>query len=337
MRAKEIGEFGLIARIRGAAPDLPPDIVEGVGDDCAIVRPKDEHDLLFTCDCQIQGTHFRNEWITPRQLGRRVAAVNLSDVAAMGGAPRWALCSLAIPEETDVAWVDALYAGLRCELERAGASLVGGNTARLSGAAIIDLFLVGAVERGRALLRGGARPGDLVFVTGELGASAAGLALLRDGVGEVDYEIAEEAIGRHLTPTPRLGEGRALAATGLVSSCIDVSDGLASDALRLAEESGVTVRLDAERIPLSRAALALGEATGLDPMDLALYGGEDFELLFTAGRGAEDAVREAVAVAAGASVRRIGEVAGGAPEVLVERGGQVFSPGRSGYDHFSSG
>jgi thiamine-monophosphate kinase len=337
MRAKEIGEFGLIARIRGAAPAASPDVIEGVGDDCAIVRPDGDRDLLFTCDCQIQGTHFRNEWITPRQLGRRVAAVSLSDVAAMGGAPRWALCSLAIPEETDVAWVDDLYAGLRDELARAGASLVGGNTARLAGAALVDLFVVGAVERGRALVRGGARPGDCVFVTGELGASAAGLALLRDGAGAVDRAVAEEAIRRHLTPTPRLGEGRALAATGLASSCIDVSDGLTADASHLAEESGVTVHLDAGKIPVARAARAVAEAAGRDPLELALYGGEEFELLFTAGRGTEDAVREAIAAVAGVPVHRIGEVTAGAPEVLVERGGRVFSPGRPGYDHFSSG
>jgi thiamine-monophosphate kinase len=337
VRVKEIGEFGLIARIRDAASERSPSVVEGVGDDCAIVRPGTDRDLLFTCDCQIQGVHFRNEWISARQLGRRVAAVNLSDIAAMGGVPRWALCALAIPEETEVAWVDELYAGLRQELGRAGAALVGGNTARLGVGALIDLFIVGDVARGRALLRSGARPGDLVFVTGELGGSAAGLELLTGGIGAVELGIAEAAICRHLTPAPRLDEGGALAATGRVTSCIDISDGLVSDARHVAEESGVVVRLDADRIPVSQAAKALCRATGRDPLDLAMYGGEELELLFTAGRDAEDAVCAAVAAASGTQVLRIGEIAAGAPGVTVERDGRSTPLRRTGFDHFSPG
>jgi thiamine-monophosphate kinase len=334
MQAKDIGEFGLIARIRAALSALPPSVLEGVGDDCAIVRPDADRDLVLTCDCQIEDVHFRREWISGRQLGRRVAAVNLSDVAAMGGAPRWALCALAIPEETEVAWVEELCAGLQEELERAGAALVGGNTARLGAGVSIDMFLVGDVARGRALRRGGARPGDLVFVTGELGGSAAGLALLRDGIGAVEPRLAEAAVARHLNPTPRLEEGRALAATGWGTSCIDVSDGLAQDARHLAEESGAVVRLDADLIPIAESAKALGIATGRDPVDLALYGGEDLELLFTAERGAEDRVCAALAAVRGTSVRRIGEVAAGAPDVVVERAGVSTAVGRSGFDHF---
>jgi thiamine-monophosphate kinase len=335
VQAKDIGEFGLIARLRAAAAAAPADVIEGMGDDCAVVRGDGDKDLVLTCDTQCEGVHFRREWVAPRQLGRRIAAVNLSDIAAMGGAPRWALCALALPEETEIDWIDALYVGLREELGRAGATLVGGNTARLAGAVLADLFLVGEVERGRALRRSGARPGDRLFVTGDLGAAAAGLALLRGGIAAVDAAVAADAIRRHATPEPRLAAGRALAATGLVSACIDLSDGLVADARHLAEESGVSVHLDAERLPVSAAAAAVGAATGRDPGELALYGGEDFELLFTAPRDAEAAVLAAIASATGVSARRIGEIAAGGPDVLVRRDGALAPADGAGYDHLA--
>lgn len=334
MRAKEIGEFGLIARLCGKGVVRSPSVVAGTGDDCAIVRPDGDRDLVLTCDCQIQGVHFRNEWISAMQLGRRVAAVNLSDVAAMGAQPRWALCSLAIPGGTEVEWVEELYAGLREGLDREGAPLVGGNTARLDAGVMIDLFLVGDVPRGRGLRRGGAKPGDLVFVTGELGGAAAGLELLKGGIGAVEPVLAAAAIARHLVPSPRLREGRALGDLGRVTACIDVSDGLEADARHVAEESGVVVRLDADRIPISGAAAAICAGAGGDPVELALRGGEDFELLFTAERGAEDSVCAALEAAGGVSAHRIGEIAAGASGVVVERSGRAIPAGRGGFDHF---
>jgi thiamine-monophosphate kinase len=333
MKTKEVGEFGLIERLRGAASGLPSNVIVGIGDDCAVVRPDEERDLLFTCDCQIQGIHFRTEWISARALGRRVAAVNLSDVAAMGGEPLWALCSLAVPDDTGVEWIEALYEGLREGLASAGAALVGGNTAKLAGTALVDLFLCGAVERGRALRRGGAHPGDGVYITGPLGASAAGLAALCGGLGPVDPRLAEEAISRHLSPEPRLAAGRALAGTGVVSSCIDVSDGLVQDAGHIAESSGVALRIDADLVPIGPATRALAAASGADPLAWALRGGEELELLFTVAPGDEGAVVDAVARASSVPPVRIGEVVEGRA-VTVHRGGAPLALDAEGWDHF---
>jgi thiamine-monophosphate kinase len=335
MQVKDIGEFGLIGRLRGAPSGRWPSVAEGIGDDCAVVRPDPGRDLVMTCDAQIENVHFRTEWISARRLGSRVAAVNLSDVAAMGGAPRWALCGLSIPGDTDVAWVEELYTGLRATLEGAGAALVGGNTARLDGARQIDLFLVGDVASGRALLRSGARPGDALFVTGELGGSAAGLAALAERIAGVEPRHAEAAIARHLEPTARVREGMALAATGLVTACVDLSDGLAADARRIAEESGVGVRLDAGLIPISRSAVAIGVALGREPIELALYGGEEYELLFTADIAAEAELRAAVAAVGGVPLRRIGAIAPGPPGVSLARDGAMRELPGAGFDHFS--
>jgi thiamine-monophosphate kinase len=334
MKAKDIGEFGLIERIRRAAPGLPPRVIAGIGDDCAIVRGDDAHDLLFTCDCQIQDIHFRTDWIPPAALGRRIAAVNLSDVAAMGGEPLWALCSLAVPGGADVEWIDALYAGLHEGLNRAGAALIGGNTARLDGGAVIDLFLCGEAARGRALMRSGARPGDELYVTGALGASSAGLAWLRGGLGGVARPLVDEALDRHLAPIPRLAEGRALAATSAVTSCIDVSDGLAQDASHVAEASGVSVRIDAGLVPVAPSARAIAEAAGRDPLDWALKGGEEFELLFTARPDDAADVIEALARVSSSRPTRIGEVVAGPPGVTVTRNGEPLALDSAGWDHF---
>lgn len=334
MKASDLGEFGLIERIRRAAPGLPPGVDVGIGDDCAVVHFDDARDLLFTCDNQIRDVHFRADWVTPRALGRRIASVNLSDVAAMGGVPRWALCSLAVDPGTEVEWIDALYAGMHEALGAAGAALIGGNTARLEGGAAVDVFLCGEAARGRALLRSGARPGDGVYVTGTLGGSAAGLAWLRGEIPGAPRPAAEEAVGRHLGPVPRLAEGRALAAARAVTSCIDVSDGLAQDASRLGEASGASVRVDADLVPVLGAARELAAFAARDPLAWALFGGEELELLFTVRPGGEGAALEALARVPGAQATRIGEVVAGEPGAVAVRDGAPLPAGETGWDHF---
>jgi thiamine-monophosphate kinase len=181
--------------------------------------------VLATCDSQVEGRHFLRSRIAPEHLGRRLAAVNLSDIAAMGGEPRWALVSLALPPETEVEFLEALYSGLVAELRRFGAAVVGGNVTG-SGELLLDLTLLGEVRPEELLRRSGARPGDAILVTGTLGESAAGRALLDAGM---DISAAPGAVQRHLTPEPRVEAGRALARSRLATAAIDVSDGFSQD------------------------------------------------------------------------------------------------------------
>jgi len=332
----DLGEFGWIRRIERAIGRTGEGVLCGIGDDAALLDVGGDTALVATCDCQIEGVHFRPAWIEPEQLGRRAAAVNLSDLAAMGAVPRWALASLAAPPEAEVERLDRIFEGLASELAREGAALVGGNTARSRDGLIVDLFLLGVVERDRALTRGGAQQGDAVCVTGELGGSGAGLLLLESPESGCDPDARVRAITRHLAPRARIAEGRSLAGSGLVHACIDVSDGLLADAGHLAERSGVSIRIAAEQVPVAAEAAAVARATGRDPLELALAGGEDFELLFTVGESDVDRIIQLLREAHGAAVHRIGTVASGEPGVLVERDGERIDVEGRGFDHFGS-
>jgi thiamine-monophosphate kinase len=334
LKIGELGEFGWIRRLERLVRTRDPDVVDGIGDDAAVLDTGGERALVATCDSQVESVHFRPEWIEPMLLGRRVAAINLSDIAAMGAEPRWALASLAAPAETEVERLDAIYEGMVVELERAGAVLVGGNTTRSADGMVIDLFLLGQVDRRRVLLRSGARPGDLICVTGDLGASRAGLiALQRDDL-ELSAGDRDRVIARHLEPSARIEEGRALAGSGLAHACIDVSDGLLADAGHLARRSEVSIRLDADRIPVSPATAAVARAAGVDPIELALGGGEDFELLFAvAGDRPDDAWQNALS-ACSTPISVIGRAMAGPSGVSVQRDGERLDPILSGFDHF---
>jgi len=338
LRLDEIGEFRLIERLAAIGRrDGSARVVLGIGDDAAAVDAGGGDLLLATCDSQIEGIHFLSSRISPDQLGRRTAAVNLSDVAAMGGCPRWALVSIAAPGDRLVEDLEALYLAMTEELEAAGAVLIGGNTARSPGGLSVDMTLLGQAPRGGLLTRHGARVGDLLCVTGSLGGAAAGLAALEAGLtidraGEAAVKIA---ISRHLTPTPRLAVGRALADSGAVSSCIDVSDGLVADAGHVAERSGVGIRLDSRLVPICPAATAVARLLqgGADPMAWALRGGDDYELAFTAAPGDAGPLLERVLSATGVVATVIGEVVEGPPAVTVDGGRPAGSSG-AGYRHF---
>jgi thiamine-monophosphate kinase len=245
------GEFEAIARIRRALGVLPPGpgVLVGPGDDCAVLVPPAGERLVATVDMLVEGVHFDLRHILPAALGRRALAVNLSDVAAMGARPLWALISLGLPPRTDDGMLEGLYAGFGEMARRYGFAVVGGNLARLPGPLVIDVALVGGAER--PVLRGGARPGDRLALTGPVGAAAAALA--RDGT--------------HLEPVPRVAEGRALA--NCATAMIDISDGLAQDLGHLCAESRVGAALFSERIPVAPGAT----------LEQALHGGEDYELL----------------------------------------------------------
>jgi thiamine-monophosphate kinase len=272
------GEFDLIAAL-AARLERNADVL-GIGDDAAAWAPTPGALIVATTDMLVEGVHFRLDWTTPRDLGWKALAVNLSDLAAMGAAPGRALVSVALrPEQTEL--VAELYEGLSEVARLTGTTVVGGDTVRSSGPLVVNVALLGEAEPNQLLRRDGARPGDLVALTGVVGVSAAGLALLLadDGdPGRLDDPRAAQLLSAHFRPSPRLAAGRTLAALG-VRCAIDISDGVASEVRHIAEASGVAVELDMDRLPLDAAAVALfGDSAA---REFALSGGEDYQLMFT--------------------------------------------------------
>ncbi len=338
MRVRDLGEFGLIGRIARALPPPPSNVIVGIGDDVAVLQGSGPDYLLATCDVQVENVHFRLDTTTPYQLGRKVVAINVSDIAAMGGAPLWGLVSLALPPDTDVSFVDGLYEGMAEEMGRAGGSIVGGNLSKIHSEIVIDLCLMGSVARDKALLRKGAEVGDLVLVTGFLGDSRAGLELLRHPEWTVSEDTRRRAVERHLTPQPRLKEGQILAEIGCVHAMADVSDGLVSDLRHICGASRVGAEIWVKDLPISSACRETAGAAGMDASTWALTGGEDYELLFTAPESMAGKIQEALQNGGGTSCRVIGRTLAGPVDVRVcmPDGRTVTQAEESkGWDHFS--
>lgn len=288
MKLRDLGEFGLIERIERAASRSragvradrpragarararrPRDLVVGIGDDAAILRPPAGEDWVVTTDALVEDIHFRWSTQSARCVGRRALVANLSDLAAMGARPLGFVFALAAPPDLEIRTFDGLLAGLLEEAETHGCPLIGGNLSRARQTSV-TITAQGSVKRGRALLRGGARPGDRIFVTGTLG----GVAL----------EVARAAAGRGRVrgvPTPRIGAGRALARMSGVGACIDISDGLLADLDHVLDRSGCSAELDLASVPRPPRFEAACRRLGVDPIRLATSGGEDYELLFT--------------------------------------------------------
>lgn len=327
MKLAKLGEFGLIARIRGAV-SADPALLLGIGDDCAAVEIPPGELLLTTTDLLIEDIHFRRQWTDWRQLGRKSASVNISDIAAMGGIPRYLYLGLALPAESELADFDAFIAGFLQAADEYGAVLAGGDTCRSPGPLLISVTAQGSVPADEVVTRSGARSGDLIFVSGTLGDSALALCHLQKGEMPHPY-----LAGRHHDPTARIGLGRALAAARLPSAMIDLSDGLLSDLGHLLTASGVGAEVREATLPLSapfRAAMQ-GEP---GVADLALGGGEDYELLFTAPESKGAAVVRAAA-AAGVAVTGVGRIVTEPGLTLIDRTGRVQRPQGAGFDHFA--
>lgn len=336
MRVSQIGEFGLIDRLAGVIPHRRPDVVVGMGDDAAAVVPAEGMLLVASCDALLEGVHFRREFATPRQIGRKAIAVNLSDIAAVGGIPAHVLVVLGLPRDAEVEFVDELYAGLIEQAEEFGVAIVGGDTVLSPSGVMLCISMTGWVEPGGFVARGGARPGDILMVTGTLGASAAGLALLSAEVPGLEPQLAARAKLVHLCPRPRVKEGRVLGGSGCVTAMLDISDGLAAEVRRLAHAGGVGVRLRLEDVPVAPEARAVARATGRDPLELAVCGGEDYELLFAVPPGQAARVRGTVERQTGTRVTAVGEVAESARGVLaVDSEGRDVPLQFSGFDHFA--
>jgi thiamine-monophosphate kinase len=334
MRVSDLGEFPLIERVRDILDVRRPDVAVGIGDDAAVLEAAGEDYRLVTVDSQVEGVHFLRERITPRQLGRRAVAINLSDIAAMGGRPEHALASLALPGDTEAAWVEELYRGMREEGERYQTAVIGGNMARSRQGIFIDVCVLGRVGREHLLLRSGARPGDRVLVTGGLGEAAAGLQLLLHPELSVDPADREALLARTLTPTPRVREGQAIALLKRATAMIDLSDGLSSDIGHVCDRSQVGVRLRAEDLPIPAAVRRVADQLGRPAWELALSGGEDYELCFTAPPEAVDELAAAVGLQNTAATV-VGEILpAGDGRRLALPGGQETALEARGWQHF---
>jgi thiamine-monophosphate kinase len=357
-----VSESEIIKMIRSRARP-GAGVVLGVGDDAAVVKSGEGKDILACCDLLVEGVHFRSAWGAERLIGRKALAVNLSDIAAMGGVPRFAMISVALPPGSSGEFVESLFDGIFELADATRVSIIGGDTSSSPGPLFLDVSVIGECDAGSAVTRSGARPGDVVYVTGSLGASALGLRLLEEhagprGMGEGTTESlttvirwlsgagtvtnsgqdsmaswSAEALAKHLKPEPRLQFGAALGERKLASAMIDVSDGLSTDLGHILEESQCGAIIRAEAIPVAECVRrsSLPAEVRIEPLDLALHGGEEYELLFTAVRENEARIADA-AREAGLTVTRIGEIVG-ERELKLERDGETRKLEAGGYQH----
>lgn len=325
------GEFGLIAALADLFGPPPPEVILGIGDDCAVLDAGGEEYLLLTLDTLVEGVHFHLAWSTLRQVGRKAVAVNVSDIAAMGGRPRYALLSLGWPPDRELSQALELGEGIREAARQWHLAVIGGDTIASPPGLTLTIALVGRVPKGELLTRAGAKVGDGVYVTGPLGEAAAGIEILsRELV--LPPEVREPLLLAHRDPTPQLAAGRLLAAEHLANACIDLSDGIASDLGHICRMSHVGARLQAELVPLTPALTRAAPALGLNPLALALFGGEDYQLLFTSA-APESLLRERFHMAGLPAPTRLGEIIPGSEVLLAGPGGEQVITGR-GYDHF---
>jgi len=313
MNIKDIGgEFALIDRVtrRGGA-------IVGIGDDAAVLKYTDKRYQLLTTDMLCEGDHFNLQWSTPKQVGMKSMEVNVSDIAAMGGLPTYAAISLSLRPDTSVEFMDAFYEGLYESADRHGVKIVGGDTTHAS-IMVVNVALMGVVEKERLSLRSHAKRGDLICVTGDLGKSMAGLELLKAGVpGDTKA---------HLEPKCRLKEARIIGKH--CNAMIDVSDGLASEVNHICKESGVGGIVFRKMIPLSKSTVESAIKLCKDPYNYALNGGEDYELIFTIPE------KDLKKVKVNCPITVVGEILADKEGVKIESGGSKTAL-KGGYDHFA--
>jgi thiamine-monophosphate kinase len=330
----ELGEHALLARIRArlvTSAGLPEGLVLGIGDDAAVVRPGRNALTVLTVDAQVEGVHFDRALSAPTDIGARALAVNLSDLAAMGARPRWALVSLMVPGTLSVADAEGLIDGVAEEARRHGVTVVGGNISRSPGPLVIDVTAVGEVRPRRVLSRSGGRPGDELYVSGSIGSAAAGLAMLRAGQNGVEGRA--DCVRRYRRPEARVRLGWSVGQARAARAAMDLSDGLADAAHQVAEASGCGVEIDAGALPIAAGARAWWAARGEDAIVAALTGGDDYELLLAvppSWRGRLRTVRERVA---DPPLTRVGVLTRDPGARVLNRDGQRERlPG--GFEHF---
>lgn len=331
----DLGERRLIERIRQRFSGAEDALLIGIGDDAAVSFPVRGALEVLTTDSLVEGVHFDLAYSTFSDVGFKALAVNASDIAAMGGTPRLALLSLMLPEHMATEDVDALLDGFAEMASAARITLAGGNVTRSPGPLVVDVSLMGSVKPRRILTRSGGRPGHALYVTGSIGAAAAGLGWLRgrpQGTREPETPDLKECVDRHRRPVPRLRIGAVAGRTRAASACMDLSDGLADAVRQVAEQSESGARLDADAVPVHRGAAAWFAAQGLDPVAAAMAGGDDYELLFAVPPRFKGRLRNLMRQAQGVPITRIGELTAGRELVVV--GGGRSEPLPSGFSHF---
>ena len=339
----QLSEFSLIRTLRRDFGRTGQSVIQGIGDDAAEISLPAAERLLLTTDLLLEGVHFDIATTTFESIGYKTAVANLSDIAAMGGIPRYALMSVAIPRGRTSTDITQLYRGLMRACRPHGVAVVGGDTSASDHGLFICMTLTGSVKPGRALRRRGARVGDLIYVTGTVGDSLAGLRILTSqghkraaGRGRARrLERGEQyLVNRHMRPTPRLRVGQLLAAQHMATAAIDVSDGLSGDLAHICEESGVGAEIEAAALPISSACQAFARTRHLKAYELALQGGEDYELLFTVSPANRSKINR-LARRANCRITRIGTIRPKRFGLQLRRAtGAVTRFRVSGYEHF---
>lgn len=318
MKIKDIGgEFGLIARINKGIKLFSKDVVAGIGDDAAVLKYDGKNYMLLTTDMLVENDHFSLKFSTPMQIGMKAIEQNVSDIAAMGGIPKFAVISIALPNDIDAKFVDGLYEGINKKSKEYKINIVGGNMTH-SREVVINVALIGFVEKRFLALRSGAETGDLIFCSGDVGKSTAGLELLR-------HNLKGKSIKPHVEPKSRLKLGRELVKMG-INSMIDVSDGVASEVSHICEQSKVGALIYADKIPISKDTITDSKKLRKDAVDFALYGGEDFELVFTANKNKLKQLKKF-------DVKVIGEIVDKKFGIKLIKNNKKISI-ESGFDHF---
>ncbi len=328
-------ESDIIAGLK-KRPSVKRDVLLGIGDDAAVIKTEEGRELLACCDLMVEGVHFRTDWSPASLLGRKALAVNLSDVAAMGGVPKFAMLSLALPEWCSDDFIAELFDGVFKLAEATGVSIIGGDTSSSRDSLFIDVSVIGECETGKAVTRRGAKVGDTIYVSGSLGASVLGLSLLEEGFRLDDTQDPNDsrlqAVRKHLVPEPRLELGRALGHAGLATAMIDISDGLSTDLWHILDESWVGAVIHASAIPVAECVTAIAlEDNTIDPLMLALNGGEEYELLFTASPGKTQEI-EKLSDLPGVKIYGIGEIVA-RRDLLLARNDAFESISPTGFEH----
>lgn len=334
IRISGLGEFGLIERI-AAHVGGAESVVTGIGDDAAVTVLSDGMQLITSTDMLLEDVHFRRSWHDPYRLGRKTLAVSISDVAAMGGIPRWALLSLALPTEFPLAFIDDFIRGFLALAEEHGVTLIGGDTCASRSGLVLSVTIMAEQRPERIIRRSGARSGDEVWVTGTLGDAALGLRLLEKGDAQGGRGGEEEyLLSRLLDPSPRTVAGRALADSGLVTAMIDISDGLLADFGHICEQSGVGGVLQLDKLPTSAAFRCIASRFSAFPHHLILSGGEDYELAFTASASNREKIGELMKKC-GIEVTPVGIVTNSSEVVVLHSDGTPYNAQVPGFTHFT--
>lgn len=331
-------ERDLINSIAAKATGDHPSLKKGIGDDCAILKSLAGSDLLVTADMLVENVHFDTRWHPPYLLGRKSLAVNISDIAGMGGTPLFALLSIGIPAKYKGNWTDQFIDGFLSLLGEYNSNLIGGDTVA-ADELTISVTMIGSASENKAICRENAKPGDAVYVSGNLGSSAAGLYLYQNGkviFNNISSSEWKNLIKKHLDPTPRIPLGQALLESGYVTAMQDISDGIATDLSHLCKASHVSAIINESELPGDEKLFRLCEINNLNPTDFQIRGGEDYELVFTVQRGCEDKLENFISHRADTpAITRIGTIEKGQGVSMRTRHRDIINIEYQGYEHQS--